>query len=126
MHLLLRLFLLLIVLSCGAEPEIPQLETPSTGITTPPLTPEPLSLVWADEFDGDELNLDNWTFELGDGCPNLCGWGNNELQIYTDNNHRLENGILIISAKKRKRLFVYPNYNQRKARIPIRKNRSPG
>ena len=100
MHLLLRLFLLLIVLSCGAEPEIPQLETPSTGITTPPLTPEPLSLVWADEFDGDELNLDNWTFELGDGCPNLCGWGNNELQIYTDNNHRLENGILIISAKK--------------------------
>lgn len=100
MHLFLRLFLLLIVLSCGAEPKTPRLETPSTGITTPTPTPEPLSLVWADEFDGDELNLDNWTFELGDGCPNLCGWGNNELQIYTDNNHRLENGILIISAKK--------------------------
>ena len=57
-------------------------------------------LVWSDEFDGTTLNLDNWTYELGDGCPNLCGWGNNELQEYTDDNHRLEDGILIISAKK--------------------------
>ena len=59
-----------------------------------------LSLVWSDEFDGTVLNLDNWTYELGDGCPNLCGWGNNELQEYTDNNHRLEEGMLIISAEK--------------------------
>ena len=59
-----------------------------------------LSLIWYDEFDGTVLNLDNWTYELGDGCPNLCGWGNNELQEYTDDNHRLENGMLIISAKK--------------------------
>jgi len=59
-----------------------------------------LSLIWSDEFDGTVLNLDNWTYELGDGCPNLCGWGNNELQEYTDDNHRLENGMLIISAKK--------------------------
>ena len=59
-----------------------------------------LSLIWSDEFDGTVLNLDNWTYELGDGCPNLCGWGNNELQEYTDDNHRLENGMLISSAKK--------------------------
>ena len=59
-----------------------------------------LSLIWSDEFDGTVLNLDNWTYELGDGCPNLCGWGNNELQEYTDDNHRLENGMLINSAKK--------------------------
>ena len=58
------------------------------------------TLVWSDEFDGTTLNLDNWTYELGDGCPNLCGWGNNELQEYTDDNHRLEDGMLIISAKK--------------------------
>ena len=43
--------------------------------------------------------MNNWSFELGDGCPNLCGWGNNELQSYTDSNHRLEDGMLIISAK---------------------------
>ena len=58
------------------------------------------TLVWSDEFDGTTLNLDNWTYELGDGCPNLCGWGNNELQEYTVDNHRLEDGMLIISAKK--------------------------
>lgn len=59
-----------------------------------------LALVWSDEFDATTLNLDNWTYELGDGCPNLCGWGNNELQEYTDDNHRLEDGMLIISAQK--------------------------
>jgi len=59
-----------------------------------------LTLVWSDEFDATTLNLDNWTYELGDGCPNLCGWGNNELQEYTDDNHRLEDGMLIISAQK--------------------------
>ena len=57
-------------------------------------------LVWADEFDGSTLDLNNWSFELGDGCPNLCGWGNNELQSYTDSNHRLEDGLLVITAKK--------------------------
>jgi len=67
-----------------------------------PETPEsePLTLVWADEFEGSELNMENWSFEIGDGCPNLCGWGNNELQVYTDRNHRIEEGKLIISAKK--------------------------
>ncbi len=55
-----------------------------------------LELVWSDEFDGDAVNPDNWTFETGAG-----GWGNNELQNYTDgNNAQVENGILTITAKK--------------------------
>ena len=29
------------------------------------------TLVWSDEFDGTTLNLDNWSYELGDGCANL-------------------------------------------------------
>ena len=57
-------------------------------------------LVWSDEFNGDALDLTSWNFELGDGCPNLCGWGNNERQVYTKENHRLEDGKLIITAKK--------------------------
>lgn len=57
-------------------------------------------LVWADEFDGTELNLTDWSIIEGDGCPQLCGWGNDELQIYTDKNHRLENGMLYIKAVK--------------------------
>jgi beta-glucanase (GH16 family) len=57
-------------------------------------------LVWADEFDETELNLTDWSIIEGDGCPQLCGWGNDELQIYTDKNHRLENGMLYIKAVK--------------------------
>ena len=57
-------------------------------------------LVWADEFNDAELNLANWSIIQGDGCPQLCGWGNDELQVYTDKNHRLENGMLYIKATK--------------------------
>jgi beta-glucanase (GH16 family) len=56
-------------------------------------------LVWEENFDGKTLNDKVWNIEIGDGCPN-CGWGNNERQLYTDKNHRLENGNLVISAKK--------------------------
>ena len=56
-------------------------------------------LVWADEFVKPNLNPDNWAFELGDGCPKLCGWGNNERQIYTDTNHLIRNGNLVIQAR---------------------------
>lgn len=59
-------------------------------------------LVWSDEFDlNGKLDTANWNYELGDGCPN-CGWGNNEEQIYTEDqgNVRIENGLLIIEAIK--------------------------
>lgn len=57
-------------------------------------------LVWQDEFDGNTLDLNKWAFDLGDGCPSLCGWGNNELVYYTQNNHRLQGGNLVIEVKK--------------------------
>ncbi|TYP99304.1 glycosyl hydrolase family 16 [Tenacibaculum adriaticum] len=56
-------------------------------------------LVWEENFDGNELNEQTWNFELGDGCPNICGWGNNEAQFYTKENHKVKNGLLVISAK---------------------------
>jgi beta-glucanase (GH16 family) len=69
------------------------------GYITPDNYPE-MYLAWSEEFDGPGINEDNWTFELGDGCPNLCGWGNNELQNYTnkEENARIEDGKLIITA----------------------------
>lgn len=57
-------------------------------------------LVWQDEFDGRELDTTRWTAYVGDGCPELCGFGNNELQYYTDRpeNVSLAHGILTITA----------------------------
>ncbi len=65
-----------------------------------PLNAQQKKLIWEENFDGEVLNEDDWNFDLGDGCPYLCGWGNNEKQIYTRENHKLENGFLVISAHK--------------------------
>ncbi|MEO0899730.1 MAG: family 16 glycosylhydrolase [Bacteroidota bacterium] len=54
--------------------------------------------VWADEFDEPgAVNSANWTHELG-----ASGWGNEELQYYTDrtDNSYVEDGRLVIEAKK--------------------------
>jgi len=59
--------------------------------------------VWSDEFeDANAPDSTKWSHDLGDGCPNVCGWGNNELQYYTKDskNVRVENGNLIIEAHK--------------------------
>lgn len=58
--------------------------------------------VWSDEYEGSEIDMSSYNFELGDGCPNLCGWGNNELQLYSSEpkNVRQENGKLILTAIK--------------------------
>lgn len=72
---------------------------PNSGYTTP-LTYPNYTLVWADEFNADTLNTSNWTFETGNGCPSNCGWGNNELQYYREDNTSLVDGNLVITAKK--------------------------
>jgi beta-glucanase (GH16 family) len=58
------------------------------------------TLVWEENFNGTELNMENWSFELGDGCPDICGWGNNERQIYRKDYLKLEDGMLVITADK--------------------------
>ena len=61
--------------------------------------PEPRKLVWSDEFDRDGLpSAAKWSYDTGGS-----GWGNNELQFYTEarsENARVEGGRLIIEAKK--------------------------
>jgi beta-glucanase (GH16 family) len=71
------------------------------------ITPESLTqkmdgdewkLAWSDEFDGDEVDDANWTYDVGN-----WGWGNNELQYYTvkrKENARIEDGNLVIEARK--------------------------
>lgn len=80
---------------------VPGTDEPGIGYISP-TTYDGYQLLWEDAFRGTELNTDDWNYELGDGCPNLCGWGNNELQYYTDRseNVRLEGGKLIIEARQ--------------------------
>src|SRR5688572_18483740 len=55
--------------------------------------------MWADEFDNTGLpDPAKWGYDVGGS-----GWGNNELQYYTDaqiNNAKVENGKLSITARK--------------------------
>ena len=57
-------------------------------------------IIFFDDFNAESLNTKYWNYEQGDGCPNLCGWGNNERQIYTKENIELRDGNLIIEATK--------------------------
>ena len=68
------------------------------------------SLVWSDEFNGDKLDESVWNYNTGGN-----GWGNNELQYYTNRpeNIRLANGCLEIEARKEK----YENREYTSARI---------
>ncbi|MEM7104832.1 MAG: family 16 glycosylhydrolase [Bacteroidota bacterium] len=66
------------------------------GYTTPESYPN-YTLVWADEFNGSELDLDSWSYETG-----ASGWGNNELQNYQEGNSNafLTDGNLAIEARE--------------------------
>jgi len=73
------------------------LAIPTTGFESPE-SYEGYTLIWRDEFEGNMS--EDWVFEVGDGCPNLCGWGNNELQFYRRENAEVKDGNLIITAKQ--------------------------
>ena len=80
---LLTAFLLSLAISCDRSPE--------------------RHLTWSDEFDAaGQPDSTRWNYDLGDGCPDNCGWGNNELQYYTRDsaNVRVRDGKLIIEARK--------------------------
>lgn len=52
-------------------------------------------LTWSDEFNGTAVDRSKWGFDIGTGGN---GWGNNELEYYTDRpqNVKVENGHLLI------------------------------
>lgn len=85
--------------SCGSEDDpVPDGNTTQEpDVPEEPETPKEYQLVWEDEFEGSELDLTKWNYELGGR-----GWGNQEKQYYTDRpeNLRVENGNLVIQALK--------------------------
>lgn len=63
-------------------------------------TPEERKLVWSDEFDkAGAPDNSKWGYDIG---TSENGWGNNELEYYTNDpkNVRVENGMLVIEARK--------------------------
>ncbi len=62
-------------------------------------------LILNEHFSSNIINTSVWNYDLGNGCPNLCGWGNNERQLYTKNNVYIKKGKLIIKASKKDTLY---------------------
>lgn len=58
------------------------------------------TILFEDNFD--KIDESKWVFEIGNGCPDLCGWGNNEKQSYTRENAMIVDGVLVITARKTK------------------------
>lgn len=70
------------------------------GLGAAPAWGQSYQLVWQDEFNGTQVDLSKWEPQVGDGCPSLCGWGNNELQYYRSQNATVAGGFLTITARR--------------------------
>jgi hypothetical protein len=74
--------------------------------------------VWQQDFasmpDG-ELNTNDWTYDIGNGGADNPGWGNNEVEYYTNStaNSSIQNGQLVIQAVKQS----YDGYDYTSARV---------
>ena len=113
MRLATLLILTLLFMGCAPKPvvqetAIPATEAPASAPTevivaaseTPAPDPNAWEVVWSDEFDqpdGSAPDSTKWNHQQGG-----AGWGNGELQHYTDKieNAFIEDGMLVIKANK--------------------------
>ncbi|MBT2693516.1 carbohydrate binding domain-containing protein [Bacillus sp. ISL-55] len=83
------------------------------------------SLVWSDEFSGPEIDRSKWTYDIGnwivdeDGNGITPGWGNNEKEYYTDSNENafIDDGKLVIKAKKEQVTDQFGTYDYTSAKL---------
>lgn len=54
-------------------------------------------ILWRDEFEGTELDSSKWCHDLGSG---EWGWGNGELQVFTEESVEVKEGNLVITAEQ--------------------------
>lgn len=88
--------------ACQSVPERPkkvitQVERPAPGTARTPAAEAGWDLVWSDEFDGVEIDINKWQFDV-----DCWGGGNNERQCYTDRpaNARVRDGVLRLTAHR--------------------------
>lgn len=74
--------------------------TETREITTPEGNKETYHLIYEDDFLGGKLNETSWEPMLGNGSAyNNPGWGNDEQQFYKEENAKVVDGNLVITAK---------------------------
>lgn len=84
------------IISCAGKKDDPA--PPAPPVVTPTDWQFETTPIWADEFDYNGLpDSTKWGYDIGGR-----GWGNNELQYYTNSidNASVANGVLTITAKK--------------------------
>ncbi len=66
-------------------------------------------MIWEENFSEGTLNNKYWNLDLGyfhtPGDANSYGWGNRELQYYTDSNYCIRDGCLQIKATREPQVF---------------------
>ena len=104
---LLTVTLLICSFTPGAKAGDAKGSPPATQPSAPAPAPAGWKLVWNDEFSGKEIDRAKWDFDHGSflqAGPNewLAGWGNNELEFYTQRpeNAYVHDGALHIRAIK--------------------------
>jgi beta-glucanase (GH16 family) len=99
LYILVCAALSFVVAGCKSDSEVSDdhMNIDPKGYTSPEKYPD-LDLVWSDEFNDGRLDTSHWSFEIGGH-----GWGNNELQFYQEDNTKVRDGFLIITARKESR-----------------------
>ena len=69
--------------------------SPLLGYAQSDYIPGGYKLVWQDNFDGDQLDENNWNIEV-----NGDGGGNQELQYYRRENVAVADGKLVLTARR--------------------------
>ena len=64
------------------------------GFAEPTRFPQSV-LVWAEEFDGADIDQSRWNFDTGNG---EWGWGHREAQDYREESAAVEDGVLTLTA----------------------------
>lgn len=84
-------------ISSSSNAEVPSSSSATASDATPSDTPADPVAFWSEDFQGESLDPNVWSYEIGTGD---WGWGNNEQQYYTDRaeNIYLKDGYLYIRA----------------------------